>query len=150
MPNETVNDSKTPVQNNEAANSVSIPAIEQNLDASVLVSNLKVDWEVPEGYASNTSAKRYLIKLGKIVQLNLKSDLLLLNKPPIANRITVELRFNPNISKFEVVGIQSSSGEKNVDETILDTIKAALKMSLSSNTESFGHMQGNPILVIKL
>lgn len=150
MPNETVNDSKTPVQNNEAANSVSIPAIEQNLDASVLVSNLKVDWEVPEGYASNTSAKRYLIKLGKIVQLNLKSDLLLLNKPPIANRITVELRFNPNISKFEVVGIQSSSGEKNVDETILDTIKAALKMSLSSNTESFGHLQGNPILVIKL
>lgn len=151
MPIETVNN--VPSQEaaeKEAGNSVEIPAIEQNLDATVLVSNLKVDWEVPAGYVSNTAARRYLVKLGKIIQLNLKSELLLLTKPPIANKITVELTFDPNINRFEVVGIQNSSGEKTVDATILETVKSALKMSISSNFESFGKLQGNPVLVIHL
>ena len=42
-------------------NSASVPAIERNLDSSVLISNLKIDWEVPAGYASNTAAKRYFV-----------------------------------------------------------------------------------------
>ena len=151
MPNENVNAvAGNNAQNNEQGNSVSIPAIEQNLDASVLVSNLKVDWEVPAGYVSNTSAKRYLVKLGKIIQLNLKTELLLLSKPPISNRITVELKFNQNLNKFEVVGIQTSSGEKTVDDTILQAVATALKMNISSNLESFSNLQGNPILIIHL
>ena len=149
MPNETVNIQNT-TNNKEEAASVAIPAIEQHLDASVLVSNLKVDWEVPAGYASNTSAKRYLIKLGKIIQLNLKSELLLLSRPPIANKISVELKYNSNTGKFEIVGIQESSGEKTVDDTILQTIQSALSMSISSNIESFGKLQGNPVLIIHL
>lgn len=150
MPIETVTTTSSSSSHTEEAASVAIPAIEQHLDASVLVSNLKVDWEVPAGYASNTSAKRYLVKLGKVIQLNLKSELLLLTKPPISNRITVELKFNSNAGKFEFVGITNSSGEKSVDNVIADTIKNALNYNLSSNTESFGKLQGNPILVIHL
>lgn len=150
MPNETVAVQNPVSARSEEVSSVAIPAIEQHLDASVLVSNLKVDWEVPAGYASNTSAKRYLIKLGKVIQLNLKSELLLLTKPPISNRITVELKFNPGRGKFEVVGITASSGEKMVDEVIENTIKNALNYSLSSNIESFGKLQGNPVLIIHL
>ena len=149
MPNETVNVSNNAAATEEAS-SVAIPAIEQHLDASVLVSNLKVDWEVPAGYASNTSAKRYLVKLGKIIQLNLKSELLLLNKPPISNKISVELKYNTGTDKFEIVGINDSSGEKSVDDVILNTIRSALSMSNSSNIESFGKLQGNPVLIIHL
>ena len=149
MPVETVEQSK-PVVNNEESTSVAIPAIERSLDASVLVSNLKIDWEVPSGYASNTSAKRYLVKLGKMIQLNLKTELLLLSKPPLSNKITVELRYNANAGRFEVVGIQMSSGEKSVDNTILNAVSAALDSGMSTNMESFAKLQGNPILIIRL
>jgi len=150
MPNETVNTVQNTDNNKEFGNAVEIPAIEQHLDASVLVSNLKVDWEVPAGYASNTSARRYLVKLGKIIQLNLKTELLLLTKPPISNRITVELKFDSGMNKFKVVGIKDSSGEKTVDNVILQTIKNALDLNISSNIETFGKLQGNPMLVIHL
>ncbi len=149
MPIETVETSMPKNTGNEAV-SESIPAIEQNLDASILVSNLKVNWEVPSGYASNTSAKRYLVKLGKIIQLNLKTELLLLNKPPITNKIAVEIKYNANNKKFEASGITISSGEKSVDDLILQTVNKALSMNLNMNTNSFSKLQGNPVLVIHL
>ena len=150
MPIETVDVKKDTIQNKEEGNAIAIPAIEHSLDASVLVSNLKVDWEVPAGYASNTSAKRYLIKLGKKIQLSLKADLLLLTKPPIANKITVELTFDNNTGKFKFVGIKDSSGEKSVDNAIAETVKAAIESSTNSNNEVFGKLQGNPLLIIRL
>ena len=149
MPVETVEN----VSNNskkEEASPISVPAIERNIDASILVSNLKIDWEVPAGYVSNTAAKRYLVKLGKIIQLNLKTELLLLRKPPLSNKITVELTFNTSSGKFDVVGIQQSSGEKSVDNVILQTVESALKMNIIKNTDSFAKIQGNPILIIRL
>jgi len=149
MPVETVEKDKIKI-NKEEGNSATVAAIERNLDSSILVSNLKVDWEVPAGYASNTAAKRYLIKLGKIIQLNLKTELLLLSKPPLSNKITVELTYNPTIERFELVGIKDSSGEKTVDDTILSAIKTALGYKISSNVASFAKLQGNPILVIRL
>lgn len=151
MPNETVNANiDTNINNNEAGASISIPEIEKNLDASVLVSNLKVDWEVPSSYVSNAYARRYLIKLGKIIQLNLKTELLLLSKPPISNKITVEIKYNPSRNRFEPLSIIDSSGEKTVDNTIMNTVDTVLKMNISTNFESFGKLQGNPVLIIHL
>ena len=149
MPVESVN-SAEPISSGNEASSVSIPSIEQNLDASILVSNLKVDWEVPAGYASNSSAKRYLVKLGKIIQLNLKTELLLLNKPPLTNKIAVEIKFNNENKKFETVDIITSSGEESVDQLIKQTVDKALAMNLSMNTNSFSKLQGNPVLIIRL
>ena len=150
MPLETVEQPKNTNTNKNEGTAIAIPAIEKNLDASILVSNLKVDWEVPSGYVANTSAKRYLVKLGKIIQLNLKTELLLLSKPPITNKITVEIKYNDKIKKFETVGIVSSSGEQAVDDVILNTVNAALNMNISVNTDSFGKLQGNPVLIIRL
>ena len=149
MPVETVEKAQESVSKNEG-NSVSIPAIEQNLDASIVVSNLRIDWEVPSGYITNTQAKRYLVKLGKIIQLNLKAELLLLHKPPITNRITVELKYNKTGNCFETVGIVASSGESVVDNLILQTVNKALETKLNISTESFEKLSGNPVLVIKL
>lgn len=149
MPIESVETQPTKVTQNEG-NNVSIPAIEQNLDASIIVSNLSVAWEVPSGYAANTSASRLLTKLGKIIQLNLKTELLLLSKPPITNKISVEVKFNNSTKKFETVGIVTSSGEKSVDDLILQTVNRVLDMNLNINTDSFGKLQGNPVLIIKL
>lgn len=149
MPVESV-EATVPKIADEEGTAETIPAIEQNLDASILVSNLKVDWEVPAGYVSNTAAKRYLVKLGKVIQLNLKTELLLLNKPPITNKIAVEIKYNSGAKKFEAVGVTVSSGEKTVDDLIMQTVNRALAMKLSANTDSFNNIQGNPVLIIHL
>lgn len=148
MPVESL-ETAVPLASNEGI-AETIPAIEQNLDASILVSNLKVEWEIPAGYASNTSARRYLIKIGKIIQLNLKTELLLLNKPPITNKIAVEIKYNDHSKKFETAGIKVSSGEKSVDTLIRQAVDKALGMNLSINTNSFAKLQGNPVLIIHL
>ena len=149
MPNETVESNNT-VSTKEEGNSIAIPAIEKNLDASVLVSNLKVYMEVPAGYASNVSAKRYLQTLGKRIQLSLKMELLLLTKPPISDKIAIEITYNNNAGQFEFVGIKESSGEKTVDDVIVNTVKNALSTNASINKESFAKLQGNPIVIIHL
>lgn len=151
MPIESIEQSNANKINNKTeGNAIAIPAIEQNLDASILVSNLKIDWEVPAGYASNTAAKRYLIKLGKIVQLNLKSELLLLNKPPLSNKIAVEIQYDNSAKRFNAVGIITSSGEKTIDDVIMQTVNKALKMKVSTSIDSFAKIPGNPVLIIKL
>lgn len=149
MPVETIENVKA-VNNTNEGNAVSIPAIETNLDASVLVSNLSVNWEVPASYVSNSTAKRYFTKIGKIIQLNLKTELLLLSNPPITNKITLELEFNNDAGKFVVKSMLESSGEKTVDEIIKTTVTKALDMKLSTNMSTFSNVSGNPVLVIRL
>lgn len=149
MPVETVENTPAPTVSNEG-NAISIPAIEQNLDASILVSNLTVNWEVPAGYVTNNTAKRYFTKVGKIIQLNLKADLLLLSKPPITNKIMVELQYDKNAGKFNVKGITASSGEKSVDDLIVSIISSALDINLKTNMNTFANISGNPVLIIRL
>lgn len=149
MPVETVENISTPSVTEEG-NAISIPAIEQNLDASILVSNLSINWEVPVEYSSNSSAKRYFTRLGKIIQLNLKSEMLLLSKPPVTNKIVLELEFDSNINKFNVKNIAVSSGENSIDELIKNTVQNALNIDLKTNTNIFKNVAGNPMLVIRL
>ena len=124
--------------------------IEQNLNTPVSVENLTVNWEVPSSYVSNTTAKRYLSRIGKIIQLNLKADLLLQNKSPITNKIMVELEFNKTAGSFNVKSLIASSGEETIDNMIIDTVKNVLDMNLKTNMTIFGSMSGNPVLVIRL
>lgn len=149
MPVETVENVKLQLNTNEG-NTVSIPAIEQNLDASITVSNLHVEFEIPAGYKASKTAERYFTKMGKIIQLNLKTELLLLTKQPITNKIAVELEFDKTSQKFGVKGIVASSGEQSIDDLIVSTIKNALNINLNMNMGIFGNVAGNPILVIKL
>ncbi|MBE7711483.1 MAG: hypothetical protein E7Z92_05015 [Cyanobacteria bacterium SIG31] len=149
MPVETV-DNIDKIDDLNQGNAISIPAIEQNLDASILVSNLTVNWEVPASYASNSAVRRYFTKLGKIIQLNLKTELLLLNKPPITNKIVLDLDYNKSTQRFVVKAVSVSSGEKTVDDLIVQTVRNVLSMSLSTNTNIFNNIQGSPALVIRL
>lgn len=147
MPNETIENKKT--TKTEEGLAVSIPAIENNLDASVLVSNLKISWEVPASYVSNSTAKRYLTKLGKIIQLNLKSELLLLTKAPISNKVALELEMDKTSGKLKLKNITATSGESTVDSVIKQTVNKVLDMNLNINTSSLTALQGNPVLVVR-
>ena len=149
MPLETVENNEVPKVDNQSV-SIAIPAIEKNLNASIEVSNLSVNWEVPQSYTNNTTAKRYFVRIGKILQLNLKTELLLLSSPPITNKISLELEYNSNGDKFDIKQIVDSSGVKAVDDVIKDTVNKVLNMNLNTNMSVFKNLQGNPVLVIIL
>ena len=149
MPVETVENVTKDTSSNEGP-AVSIPAIENNLDASVLASNLSVSWEVPAAYTNNNSARRYFAKIGKIIQMNLKAELLLLSKPPLNNKVVVEIEYNKTSGTYAVKGITVSSGEKVIDDAIINAVKNVLNMNLNIDTSSFGTISGNPMLIIKL
>ena len=149
MPLETVENVPKTIASNEGT-SASIPAIEQNIDASILISNLSVSWEVPTSYTNNPTAKRYFVKIGKILQLNLKTELLLMTKPPITNKISIELGFDNNMNKFVVKNIVASSGEPTIDNAAKRIAQSVLDMNLGANMSVFNSLKGNPVLVIKL
>ena len=149
MPLETIENVKTQKQTNEG-NAISIPAIEQNLGASINVANLTVNWEVPSTYISNVTAKKYFTKIGKIIQLNLKTELLLLSKPPITNKIALELEFDKSSNGFKVKNMATSSGEKVVDDLITKTVQSCLNINLKTNMSIFENISGNPTLIIRL
>lgn len=127
-----------------------LPEIEGNLDASILVSNLSVNWEVPVSYVSNVTAKRYLTKVGKILQMNLKTEFLLLSKPPITNKIVVNLEFNKAMQKFKVKDVLVSSGEEIIDKIVINIVNNILNNSYNFNMNVFSELQGSPSLIIRL
>ena len=49
-----------------------------------------------------------------------------------------------------VGALGSCSGEKIVDNLVLNTVKKALDINLKMNLSSLANIQGNPILVINL
>ena len=156
MPVESIDNKKNLVvdeitENKNIENSTaSIPMMEQNLGASITLTNLSVNWEVPASYTSNISVQRYLVKLGKIIQLNLKTELLLLNKLPITNKIVLELEFDKSVGKFKIKNMINSSGEKNIDKIIEQVVNNTLQLDIKSNMKIFENMAGNPSLVIRL
>lgn len=149
MPVETVENMKIQLATNEGT-AVSVPAIEQNLDASIAVENLRVEFEIPSGYKSAKTAERYFTKMGRIIQMYLKRELLLLTKQPVTNKIAIELQYNQSTHKFEAKGLLSSSGEKTIDDLIMQTVRNALDINLNMNMNTFNNAQGNPVLIIKL
>lgn len=149
MPVETVENVKTDIAE-EIGTSISVPEIEGNLDASILVSNLVVNWEVPVSYVSNVTSKRYFTKIGKIIQMNLKTEMLLLNKPPITNKIVLNLDYNKSTQKFRVKDVVVSSGEEQIDNMIKNTVNNVLNNNYNFNMNVFNELQGAPSLVIRL
>ena len=73
-----------------------------------------------------------------------------MSKPPIANKIAVELQYNKNAQKFEIKNVIASSGEKTVDDVIKNVVQNTLNMNIGVNMQIFDNLQGNPVIIIKL
>ena len=127
----------------ELLNDVEEPV--QLIDTSVSVSQLSIDCDVPSVLVT-TYSKRYLIKLAKRTQLQLRNALLLANGQPLANKIVIDLSVNNDIVKFEK--ISSSSGSKKVDAITKATIEEILK-DTQPHIGTFGKIGGNVRLIVK-
>lgn len=127
----------------ELLNDVEEPV--QLIDTSVSVSQLSIDCDVPSALVT-TYSKRYLIKLAKRTQLQLRNALLLANGQPLANKIVIDLSISNDIVKFEK--ISSSSGSKKVDAITKTTIEEILK-DTQPHLGTFGKIGGNVRLIVK-
>lgn len=96
------------------------------LSEPVNASISKIAWEVPEDLAYNDNFRKYLQIAGKNLKLNLQNDLLLASEMAYSNKVIVDL----NISRdgtLSSLNITSSSGSKQIDKIVLQSIKNTMK-----------------------
>lgn len=86
----------------------------------------KIAWEVPEDLAYNDGFRKYLQVAGKNLKLNLQTNLLLATEMAYSNKILVDLVINRDGS-LQSSNIVASSGSKQVDKIVLQSVKETLK-----------------------
>lgn len=101
----------------------------------------KVAWEVPEDFAYNDGFRKYLQLAGRNLKLNLQNNLLLATEMAYSNKVIVDLNINKDGS-LQASSIATSSGSKQIDKIVLQSVKETLKYlkmpssELSSNSVS--------------
>lgn len=86
----------------------------------------KIAWEVPEDLAYNDTFRKYLQVAGKNLKLNLQNDLLLATEMAYSSKVVIDLGINKDGSlKSETV--ITSSGSKQIDKIVLQSVKETLK-----------------------
>lgn len=94
----------------------------------------KLYWEVPQELTYNDAVVKYLKITGRTIKLAVQSDLLNATELPYSSRMIV----NVQISKSgEVTGtdVTVSSGSKQIDSIVLQSVKAALKYVKAPTSE---------------
>lgn len=97
----------------------------------------KVAWEVPEDLAYNDSFRRYLQVAGKNLKLNLQNDLLLATEMAYSNRVIVDLKIGSDGS-LQSENISVSSGSKQIDKIVLQSVKQTLQYLKMPSSELSG------------
>jgi len=134
---------KAQTEAQEMLNDIEEPV--QLLDSSVSVSALTVDCDVPSVMVNNHS-RRYLIKLAKRMQLQLRNALLIAGEQPLANKIVIDLVVDKDVIKYD--RISSSSGSKKVDSIVSATSETVLK-DTQPYAGTFGKNSGVVKLIVK-
>ena len=96
------------------------------LSEPVSASISKVAWEVPEDLAYNDSFRKYLQIAGKNLKLNLQNNLLLATEMAYSNKVVVDLIIKKDGS-LQSSEITSSSGSKQIDKIVLQSVKETLQ-----------------------
>lgn len=86
----------------------------------------KIAWEVPEDLAYNDSFRKYLQIAGKNLKLNLQNNLLLVSDMAYSNNVVLDLSINKDGS-IGSVSFVVSSGSKQIDKVVLQSVKETLK-----------------------
>lgn len=86
----------------------------------------KVAWEVPEDLAYNDSFRKYLQIAGRSLKLNLQNSLLLATEMAYSNKVIVDLAVAAG-GNVQSANILVSSGSKQIDNIVLQSVKETLK-----------------------
>lgn len=86
----------------------------------------KIAWEAPEDLAYNDSFRKYLQMAGKNLKLTLQNDLLLSSEMAYSNKVIVDITMNKS-GTLKDSKIAVSSGSKQIDNIVLQSVKETLK-----------------------
>lgn len=86
----------------------------------------KIAWEVPEDLAYNDTFRKYLQVAGKNLKLNLQNDLLLATEMAYSSKVVIDLGINKD-GTLKSESVITSSGSKQIDKIVLQSVKETLK-----------------------
>lgn len=92
----------------------------------------KVVWDVPDELAKSTEIQSYLRTAGKSIKVSLSADLLLADEYAYANYVKIGLRISKSGSLLNSQ-ILSSSGSKQIDNIVLQSVKDTLNTVKPAN-----------------
>ena len=135
-PNENIMEENIPDISNQTQNVQSKPIQQtQELSNNPTQQNPKVTnvdlnvsklvWDVPDYIAKNPAVQNYLRTAGKSIKVSLSADLLLANEYAYSNYVKINLNMSPN-GNIKHAGIASSSGSKQIDNIVLQSVKDTL------------------------
>lgn len=97
-----------------------------NPDGAVM-SVKKLSWELPDYLSYSQEMKKYLQTAGRSIKLTLTSDLLLASEYAYSNQVKVSLKLSKDGSIMDSK-IITSSGSKEIDDIVLQTVKQTLNV----------------------
>lgn len=106
----------------------------------------KIAWEVPEDLAYNDGFRSYLQIAGKNLKLNLQNDLLLATEMAYSNKVVVDLVINQDGS-LRSENIITSSGSKQIDNIVLQSVKDTLKYLKMPSSELSGNSADATLII---
>ncbi len=95
--------------------------------AGTLMSVKKLSWQVPDYLSYSQQIQKYLQTAGKSIKLTLSGDLLLVNEFAYSNNVKVDLKLSSD-GTLKDSKIVNSSGSKQIDQLVLQTVKETLNV----------------------
>lgn len=119
--------------NRDMGKAVSDAFLSEPVNASIT----KVAWEVPEDLAYNDSFRKYLQIAGKNLKLNLQNELLLANELAYSNKVVIDMNIGRD-GNLQSSNLTVSSGSKQIDKIVLQSVKETLKYLKMPSSELSG------------
>ncbi len=91
-------------------------------------------WEIPQELTYNDSVVHFLKTAGKTIKFSMQSDLLNATETPYSTKMIVDIIIKKD-GTIDKVNCSVSSGSKQIDSIVLQSVKAALKYVKAPTTE---------------
>lgn len=94
----------------------------------------KLYWEVPQELTYNDAVVKYLKITGRAMKFAIQSDLLNVSELPYSSKMIVDVKINKS-GELTDSNVTVSSGSKQIDALVLQSVKAALKYVKAPTSE---------------
>ena len=94
----------------------------------------KLYWEVPQELTYNEAIVKYLKITGRTMKFAIQSDLLNASELPYSSKMIVDVQINKS-GELTNTNVNVSSGSKQIDAIVLQSVKAALKYVKAPTSE---------------
>ena len=94
----------------------------------------KLYWEVPQELTYNDAIVKYLKITGRAMKFDIQSDLLNASELPYSSKMIVDVQISKT-GELTGTNITVSSGSKQIDAIVLQSVKAALKYVKAPTSE---------------